>query len=156
MCCKQHFIGTTCGIWKTTKLIETCAVKAVLMLIQMGTRTSMGIRIETIILHSGKMTLFCSCTEKVSKIELKCYGLIWWRKFQDTVEFCLWHSYYYLLLARFIVRIKKKSQKIFLKVHFSQKFIMFEVAEEEALFLKENSIINKIPRKLYWDVHKMY
>lgn len=70
MCCKQHFIGTTCGIWKTTKLIETCAVKAVLMLIQMGTRTSMGIRIETIVLHSGEMTLFCSCTEKVSKIEL--------------------------------------------------------------------------------------
>lgn len=33
---------------------------------------------------------------------------------------------------------------------------MFEVAEKEALVLKEISIINKIPRKLYLDMHKMY
>lgn len=41
-------------------------------------------------------------------------------------------------------------------MHLSQKVIMFAVAEKEALVLKEISIINKMPRKLYWDMHKIY
>lgn len=93
-------------------------VEVKLMRIQMETRTLLGIRIETYLFYILERWL--CFLHILSNIELKCYGLIWWRKFQNTIEFSLWHSYCYLLLARLIVRIKKKSRKIFLSAVWSE------------------------------------
>lgn len=62
---------------------------------------------------ANNLSTFCPCPETLGEDEFKGDRLIWQRKFQGGITFMQQRGYYWLLLAKFIMRI---GSKIRLKV----------------------------------------
>jgi hypothetical protein len=66
--------------------------------------------------------------------------LIWWRKFQDSIAFRLWHGYFQLLLAKFIVITGSKKQSKQIKT----KHVVWPEKESLKVVDKEGGVVKEL------------